>query len=68
MHSARDLIAVLDADARLRYANPAAERILGLSPAEQTGRSMLDLVHPDDRAQAAETLAEVPRQPAGEQP
>jgi PAS domain S-box-containing protein len=44
-----DLIAVLDDDARVMYANPAAERVLGFVPGTQMGRNMLDLVHPDDR-------------------
>jgi len=43
-----DLIAVLDDEARVIYANPAAQRILGFVPDEQLGRSTLKLVHPDD--------------------
>lgn len=52
-----DLIAVVDTDAILTYANPAATRILGFDPAEQVGRSMLDLVHPDDLAATATAFA-----------
>jgi PAS domain S-box-containing protein len=44
-----DLIAVLDDQARVLYANPAAERMLGLVPAEHVGRNTLELIHPDDR-------------------
>ena len=43
-----DVIAVLDSEAELIYANPAAERMLGLSAEEYVGRNMIDLVHPDD--------------------
>jgi len=52
-----DLIAVVDESARLVYANPAAERILGFSPAEQAGFDMFDLLHPDDRVRAAQAFA-----------
>jgi PAS domain S-box-containing protein len=44
-----DIIAVLDDQARVLYANPAAERMLGFVPAERVGRSTLELIHPDDR-------------------
>jgi PAS domain S-box-containing protein len=43
-----DLIAVLDVQARVIYANPVVERMLGYVPETQAGRSMFDLVHPDD--------------------
>jgi len=43
-----DLIAVVDDQARMIYANEAAERMLGFVPDEQRGRSMFELIHPDD--------------------
>ncbi len=43
-----DLIAVVDDQARVLYANPAAERMLGFVPEEQLGRNTLELIHPDD--------------------
>jgi len=43
-----DLIAVLDAEARLVYVNLTAERFFGYSPAEQIGHNMFDLIHPED--------------------
>lgn len=52
-----DLIAAVRADATLTYANPAATRILGFDPAEQAGRSMLELVHPDDLEATAAIFA-----------
>ncbi len=49
IENAADLIAVLDADGRVRYASPAAERILGLMLQDSTASPTLeDLVHPDD--------------------
>lgn len=38
--------------------NPAFTRTLGYSPAELTGRSFLDFVHPDDREETARIVGE----------
>lgn len=43
-----DILAVIDRETRLLFANPAAERILGMSIGEHLGRLMSDRVHPDD--------------------
>ncbi len=43
-----DLIAVVDDQARVIYANETAERLLGFVPDQQRGRSMFELIHPDD--------------------
>src|SRR5208283_4486143 len=48
-----DLIAVVDDQARVLYANEAAERVLGYVPDEQLGRSLFELVHPDDLEEVA---------------
>jgi two-component system sensor histidine kinase/response regulator len=44
-----DLIAVLDGQGRVLYANPTAERMLGFTLGERLGRSALELIYPDDR-------------------
>lgn len=44
----RDPVLVIDEETRLRYANPAAERLFGWTAEEQIGTEMLSLVHPDD--------------------
>ena len=49
-----DVIAVLEQDGRLRFASPAAERILGHSP--QLGTSVFDLIHPDDLPRIADAF------------
>jgi len=54
-----DLIAVLDDQARVLYANPAAEAMLGFVPEEQLGRNMFELVHPDDVDKTAKSFAKV---------
>ena len=43
-----DLVAVVDTSGVLLYANAAAEEVLGYAPTTQVGRSMFELVHPDD--------------------
>ncbi len=55
----RDLIAVVDKEGRVIYANPEAERLLGFVPAEQIGRNVFELVHPEDLQATAERFAQV---------
>ena len=45
-----DILAVIDHRGCIVRLNPACARILGRDPAALTGGSLLDLVHPDDRA------------------
>jgi PAS domain S-box-containing protein len=48
IENALDVIAVLDGDLRFRYASPPTQRVLGYRPEELVGRSVLDLLHPED--------------------
>jgi PAS domain S-box-containing protein len=52
-----DLIAVLDARGALSYVAPSSERLFGVSPDLLTGRSVLDVVHPDDVPLVRSTFA-----------
>lgn len=61
--SSSDIIAVLDRAVKLKYANPAIERILGISAAQGTRVNILDYIHPDDRAMAEEMLIRHAGQP-----
>jgi len=45
-----DVIVVIDAAGVIKYESRGIERVLGHPPAERTGRSSLELVHPDDAA------------------
>jgi PAS domain S-box-containing protein len=47
--NALDVIAVLDPSGGVLFTGPSAERILGYGQGSLGGRSLLDLVHPDDR-------------------
>ena len=49
-----DGLVVVDPDGTLRFASPAAERMLGYEPGETFGRNVFDLVHPDDQVGALE--------------
>ncbi len=53
-----DILFIVDAMGSLRYANAASGRILGRDAASLVGTSALDLVHPDDRGHAIESLGE----------
>ena len=56
-----DLIAVLDDQARVIYANEAAEYMLGFVPDEQIGRNVFELIHPDDLQATEERFLEAAR-------
>ena len=45
-----DPVIVVDTDIRLHYVNPAGVELFGWRPEAWLGRSLLDLVHPDDVA------------------
>lgn len=55
--SSNDVIAIIDENARLKYANPALEYVLGISPEEQVDLHVFDLVHPDDMSDARSIFA-----------
>ncbi len=48
-----DLVIVLGPNLEVEYANPVCIDILGWSPAEIVGRSIADLVHPEDLVRSA---------------
>jgi diguanylate cyclase (GGDEF)-like protein/PAS domain S-box-containing protein len=53
VNHASDVFTVIGADAVIRYQSPAIERVLGYPAEETIGRSLLELVDPDDRDHAA---------------
>ncbi len=54
-----DLVGALDLEGRLVWANPAWEVVLGHDPAQLSGASYLELVHPDDRERALAVQADL---------
>jgi len=54
-----DFIAILDSKFRYEYVNqPITQRLMGYMNKDVYGESALELIHPDDRALAAESLKE----------
>lgn len=51
-----DLVVVIDETATATYVSDAARRVLGRAPEGWVGRSVLELVHPDDAHAAVESL------------
>jgi PAS domain S-box-containing protein len=51
-----DITSILDAEGRLVYNSPACEPILGFTPEELLGRSIVDLMHPEDAPQVARAM------------
>jgi diguanylate cyclase (GGDEF)-like protein/PAS domain S-box-containing protein len=54
-----DVITVFDVQGRVKFATPSAERVLGFRDRFQPEGGVLGLVHPDDRATAADAMAGV---------
>ena len=54
-----DLITFVDFQGVILFESPSAERMLGYAPSERSGRSVFELIHPDDlpKARAAFTSA-----------
>jgi diguanylate cyclase (GGDEF)-like protein/PAS domain S-box-containing protein len=68
VRNSSDLICVLNDKAEVLYASPAAERVLGFLAAENMGRSVFELVHPDDRDEATSAFLEGLLQPGVHEP
>ncbi len=60
---ASDIVTIVDAAGSAIYASPSFERIMGYSHDDWIGISVIGLIHPDDRARAAESLARVASEP-----
>ena len=58
MTNVKQGLTVMDAEDRFVYANPAFAQLLGGEPDDLLGRSILWVVHPDDRTTLATALAE----------
>lgn len=60
-------VSLVGADGTLLYESPSKRRPLGYPPNSFVGRSLLDLFHPDDRADAARLLERIIAQPGNNQ-
>jgi len=57
-----NMLGVVGFDGLLRTVNPTWQCVLGRAPEELLGRPLLDLIHPEDRENAQETLEKLSRQ------
>ena len=60
-----DAVLVIDAQARVRWANRAAERVFGLPLDDAIGANGLDFIHPDDLQLAVLAMASVQTKEVG---
>jgi len=63
VESSCDGTALLDADGTVIYANPSTSRVIGTPEKSLIGRSIFDLLHPEDIRQAHESFEEVMETP-----
>jgi diguanylate cyclase (GGDEF)-like protein/PAS domain S-box-containing protein len=55
--SASEMVVITDGEGRLRYANGATRTVLGFDPSEMVGSSVFDYIHPEEVADAVDSLA-----------
>jgi diguanylate cyclase (GGDEF)-like protein/PAS domain S-box-containing protein len=60
---ASDLISILDRDGVVRYESPSHQRVLGNGTEEHAGRSILELIHPEDQQAVAAALGQLIERP-----
>lgn len=61
VQNSADIIMVLRADGTIAYESPAVERVLGYPVDGRSGRSALELIHPDDVSWGEQLLVDVTR-------
>lgn len=62
----REVIFHLSVNLEIRYVNPAWSATLGYDPDQQLGMSLLDVIHPDDRARVDAVFNALDREEASE--
>jgi diguanylate cyclase (GGDEF)-like protein/PAS domain S-box-containing protein len=63
VQNASDLICILDAQGIVRYESPSHHRVLGSEPEEHVGRSLPEMVHPEDRTVLENALLQLVEEP-----
>ena len=63
VQNSADIIVTVDEHGTVLYGSPAAQRLLGIDPAEALGTNGFDFVHPDDRDDLAARFREVLQDP-----
>ena len=65
IENASDAIQIVTQDGRISYQSPSYERVLGYSAEEAAENGILDHIHPDDIAGAADTLGQMLKEKGG---
>ncbi len=63
VENSSDMVALIDPESTIIYASSSTTRILGYEINEYIGRKALDFVHPEDRANIAQTIGRIASQP-----
>jgi diguanylate cyclase (GGDEF)-like protein/PAS domain S-box-containing protein len=63
IENSADAIVLVDAEGTVQYRSPPTARLLGYSDDERVGRSILELVHPEDEAGVRTSIGECLRAP-----
>jgi diguanylate cyclase (GGDEF)-like protein/PAS domain S-box-containing protein len=63
LEHAPDMVLLIDGNARVVYATPAVQRILGYAPEDVVGMETATLIHPDDLVAVSSFFAEVMHAP-----
>jgi diguanylate cyclase (GGDEF)-like protein/PAS domain S-box-containing protein len=63
VQNASDLICILDAEGIVRYESPSHRRVLGMDADHHLGRSLPELVHPEDRTVLENALRRLVEEP-----
>ncbi|HVM08565.1 MAG TPA: response regulator [Acidimicrobiales bacterium] len=63
LQHASDVVTVLDDSGTVRYASPATNDLIGVPPEDRLGRTVLDILHPDDEPLVRAWFVELLRVP-----
>jgi PAS domain S-box-containing protein len=63
VENSHDILAIRDADARVRYISPSIQRIMGYRQEEMIGSTGFELLHPEDRSIVETALNEFWKNP-----
>jgi diguanylate cyclase (GGDEF)-like protein/PAS domain S-box-containing protein len=62
---ASDVICIVGEDAAVRYLSPSVQRVFGYLPGPLAESNLVDIIHPDERDQAAAFIAAIAARPPG---
>jgi len=58
-----DMVTVISPEGKMLYVGPSIEKLFGFRPAEITGMNSMELIHPDDQANAGQALHRAATEP-----